>query len=496
MGVFPVIYLLVRAVGAAGDDLTTRVLRNQVLPWSVNSAVLVLAVAAACLVVGVLTGWLVACTDLPMRRAVLVLATLPLAVPSYVAAYGWASTVVGLRGFWPTWWVLAAACVPYVTLPVVAACQRLDGGLLEVARAAGSGPWRAWRQAAWPQLAPAAAAGGLLAALYALSDFGTPALMRHQVLTLAIHRQYGSFVGRERAALLALVLVAGALVLVALEMRARGNGERWRTASGAARMPRRVALGPWRWPAFAVTLLPAAVGVVVPLVALLRRMALGTRTPLDWRNLVDATVSTLTVSLIGGLVALALALGVGVLAARYRSRTSQALESVAFSAHALPGIVVGLTFVYFGLRTAPALYQTMTMLVLAYGVLFMPKAVGAVRTSVAAVPPGLPEVARSLGRTPVRAGLLTGRLAAPGVLVGLCLVVVTAMKELPATLMLRPTGMDTLAVEMWTRTSSAAQGAAAPYAVALVLVASVPSYLLTRRALVESDRRGGEDERE
>lgn len=479
---FPIAYLVVRATGAVGDELTASVLQRQVVPWTVNSLALVAAVGLTCLVVGVATGWWAACTDLPLRGLVLVLAALPLAVPSYVAAYGWTSTVVGLRGFWPTWWVLSAACVPYVTLPVAAACRRLDHGLVEVARAAGSGPWRAWRQAVWPQIAPAAAAGALLAALYALADFGTPALLRHQVLTLAVHRQYGSFVGRERAALLAVVLVVIAVVLVVLELRFRGNGARWRTSGGATRTPRPVALGRWRWPALGFALLPTAVGVVVPLVALFRRMTLGTRSPLHWPTLIDATVATVTVALLGGLLALALALGVGVLAARYRSPLSQGIESVAFSAHALPGIVVGLSFVYFGLRTVPALYQTLTLLVLAYGVLFMPKAVGAVRTSVAAVPPRLPEVARSLGRPPWRAALVTGRLASPGILVGLCLVVVTAMKELPATLMLRPTGMDTLAVEMWSRTSSAAQGAAAPYALALVLVASVPSFLLARRS--------------
>ncbi|MDP9822053.1 ABC transporter permease [Nocardioides massiliensis] len=479
---FPLAYLMVRAGGAVGDELTTSVLQRQVLPWTLNSVVLVVAVGGTCLVLGVLTGWWVACTDLPMRGTVLVLAALPLATPSYVAAYGWTSTIVGLQGFWPTWWVLSAACVPYVTLPVAAACRRLDHGLIEVAQAAGSGPVRAWRQAVWPQIAPAASAGALLAALYALADFGTPALLRHQVLTLAIHRQYGSFVGRERAALLAVILVLGAVLLVALELRARGNGERWRTSAGAARPARPVRLGPWRWAALAVAVVPTVVGVAIPIVALFRRMALGTRSSLHWPTLVDATVATVTVALLGGLLALLLAAGVGVLAARYRSPFSQTIESVAFSAHALPGIVVGLSFVYFGLRTAPGLYQTLTLLVLAYGVLFMPKAVGAVRTSVAAVSPRLPEVARSLGRPPWRAALVTGRLAAPGVLVGLCLVVVTAMKELPATLMLRPTGMDTLAVEMWSRTSSAAQGAAAPYALALVLVASVPSFLLTRRS--------------
>ncbi|HEY1135302.1 MAG TPA: ABC transporter permease subunit, partial [Nocardioides sp.] len=244
------------------------------LPWTVASIVLVLAVAGTCLVLGTVTGWLLAATDLPGRRALLVLATLPLAVPSYVAAYGWLSLRPGLQGFWPTWAILTAACLPYVVLPVAAALRSADHALVEVARAAGRPPLRALVAGLWPQVVPGAAAGALLAGLYALSDFGTPSLLRHQVLTFAVQRQYGSFVGRERAALLALGLVALALVLVVAERALRGNAERWRRAAGAPRPPRPTVLGRWTLPALALVLLPAIVGAVVPVLALFRRLAL------------------------------------------------------------------------------------------------------------------------------------------------------------------------------------------------------------------------------
>ena len=138
--------------------------------------------------------------------------------------------------------------------------------------------------------------------------------------------------------------------------------------------------------------------------------------------------------------------------------------------------------VYLALLLLPSLYQTMWVLVLAYGILFVPKAAGSVRTAVGQVPLELEDVARSLGRSPVRVWTeVTARLAWTGIAAGALLVALTVMKELPATLLLRPTGTDTLATRLWQLTDIAAYGAAAPYAIVLVVIASVPAFLLSRR---------------
>lgn len=480
----PLVYLVVRAAGVLPDGADT-VLRRRLWEWTSASLVLVTAVALTCLVVGVTIAWLLALTDLPGRRWLVVANAVPLAVPSYVSAFGWLDTVPSLRGFWPTWAILTAACLPYVVLPTMAALRVADHSLVDVARSLGRRPWGAFVAGLVPQVAPAALAGALLAGLYALSDFGTPGLMRHEVLTFAVHRQYGSLVGRERAALLALVLVVIALLLVGLERLARGDARRWSVSRQARRAPSPVRLGWWRAPAWALAVLPVLVAAVVPCAALLRRLSLGTRHPLDPAELWSAVVSTAAVSVLGAVAAVTLAGFVGVLAARHPSRSTTAIETLSFAGHALPGITVGLALAYLSLRALPGLYQTVWVLVLAYAVLFLPKAVGSVRAAVGAVPPGLGEVAASLGRGRWRARLMTTRLAAPGISAGFLLVVITAMKELPATLILRPSGLDTLATEIWSRTSSSAQGAAAPYALALVLVASVPALVLSRSSTWE-----------
>jgi iron(III) transport system permease protein len=156
------------------------------------------------------------------------------------------------------------------------------------------------------------------------------------------------------------------------------------------------------------------------------------------------------------------------------------IETAAYSGHALPGVVIGLSLVFLTLAVLPVAYQTVATLAFAYAVLFLPKSLAASRSAIAAVPPVLDQVARSLGRGPVTAWLtVTLRMTWPGIAAGGLLVLLTAMKELPATLMLRPTGMDTLATELWSRTEIAAYGSAAPYALALIALAAVPAWLLS-----------------
>ncbi|MGJ3561433.1 ABC transporter permease [Streptomyces sp. INA 01156] len=168
------------------------------------------------------------------------------------------------------------------------------------------------------------------------------------------------------------------------------------------------------------------------------------------------------------------------LAARHRGRAAHLLEQAAYAGHAVPGITVGLAMVFLAVRFAYPLYQELPLLVAAYAVLFLPVAVGATRAAVLQAPPVLEDVARSR-RGPL--GVLrevTVPLAAPGIAAGAALTFVVCMKELPATLLLRPTGMDTLATRLWTETGTGSYAAAAPYAAVLILIAAVPSYLLGR----------------
>jgi iron(III) transport system permease protein len=489
LALIPLAYLGVRVADAGAATVAEILVRPRTVQTVGTSVALVVVVVGACLLVGLPVAATLARLSVPCRRVWLVLVALPLAIPSYVAAYAWLAQFPAMNGFWAAALVLSLVSMPYVVIPVVAALRSADPDAEEVARTLDRTPVRAFCAATLPQAWPAAAAGSLLVALYVLSDFGAVALFRVDAFTRTIYASYRASFDRSGAAVLSMVLVVLAATLVLAERRVRGRAHRYRTSAGASRTATsadagRLATGG------AVALLAAYVGlaIVVPVGSLLARLAEGSRRALDPGELVTATAGSVGASLLGAVVAVGLALPVGVLAARYRGRLVSGIETVAYTGHALPGVVVGLSLVFFTLGVLPGLYQTLATLAFAYAILFLPKAIGATRSSVGAVPPALEQTARTLGRGPVRAWAATTlRLSWPGIAAGGLLVLLTAMKELPATLMLRPTGFDTLATELWSRTEVAAYGSAAPYALALIALAAVPAWLLSH-ALTRAPR--------
>ncbi|WP_353826290.1 ABC transporter permease [Agromyces sp. SYSU T0242] len=481
LAAIPIIHLVVRVASADPAELAAVFDRPRIPLLVGNSVLLAGSVTATAVVLGVPSAFLLARARLRWRGMWAVLAALPLAMPSYLAAYGWLAWQPSMKGFWAAWLVLSFVSVPYVTLPVAAALRIGSTGLDDVARTLGRGPLGSFMLGTWPQIRPAVLAGALLVCLYTLSDFGGVALFRFPVLTTAIQQAYSASFSRDEAAVLAVLLVTLALLVVLGEQVARGRAARRIQSAPAVGRRRMVRLGRWTAPAMGLLVLVPAVGVVVPVAVLLGRVLTAeTVQAFDAANLGRALANTVMLSAGGAVVAVLLALPIGVLAARYRGRLVRAVESAGYLALGLPGIVVGLSLVFFSLSVVPALYQTALVLAFGYGVLFMPKAIGSIRSATAQVPTSLEDLSRTLGNSRARTWwAVTARLARPGIFAAALLAAVSAMKELPATLMLRPTGTDTLATELWQRTDISAYGAAAPYAVALLLVAAVPAFLLS-----------------
>ncbi|MFZ9750917.1 MAG: ABC transporter permease [Candidatus Nanopelagicales bacterium] len=485
----PLVYLLIRATQSGLSTAGTVLLREKTLSTITTTISLAVLVALLSAVIGISSAWLIQRTNLPMSALFMVLGTLALAIPSYVSTYSWIALVPNFAGFSAAVFILTLTCAPYILLAAYAALRRIDATQEESARALGLSATQVTRRVIWPQARPTVLASVLLVMLYVLSDFGAVSLLRVDTFTRVVHTMYRATYDRSAAAVVAVALVMLAAVLIYAEQRSRCRAVAAKSGLGSIRTANKIDLGWKKYLAASYLLLLAGASVGVPGYVLVTRF-ITVSADIDVADLLAATIATLTAALAGAVLAMVFAIPLGVLAARYKSRLSSFAEYSILLTHALPGVVIGLALVALGSRLG-FLYQTLPLLAFSYAVLFLAKAVGTTRSSIARIPRIYDDVSRSLGYTNWQTiRKVTIPIAAPGVITGFLLVLLTAMKELPATLMLRPTGFDTLAIEIWTKTSISQYGQAAPYALLLVLIAAIPTYLLSRpdRASTEEAR--------
>lgn len=494
------VYLLLRTADAGGEvgDL---LFRWRVLEILARTILLIGCTSALCVALALPLAWLTALTDLPFRRVWAVAVALPLVIPSYIAGFivvvvlgpkGMLADALGalfglerlpdIYGFPGALLILTLLSYPYVLLTVRGSLLRMDPALVESSRALGHGTWATFFKIVLPILRPGIMSGGLLVALYVLSDFGAVSLLRYETFTWAIFVQYESGLERTLGAALSLALVCLALAVVVLESFTRGRARYYRSAQGASRPASLVRLGRWRWPALAFCTVVLALALALPAAVLIywavRGIAAGEPLALLW----GALWNSFYVSGLAALVAVAAALPVAILSVRFPGMFSSFLERISYVGFALPGIAVALALVFFGANFATPLYQTLVLLVFAYVVLFLSPAIGAARASLLQISPRMEEVARSLGSAPLRVLIsVTLPLARPGLISAAALVFLLTMKELPATLLLSPLGFDTLATAVWAATSEAFFAQAALPALLLILASSIPMAFLMLR---------------
>jgi iron(III) transport system permease protein len=503
----PPVYLLIRALDAE-EPIWQILLRPRIAVLLFQTIWLAVAVTASTLLIAVPLAWLTVRSDVPLRRMWGILAPLPLVIPSYVGAYLVASALgprglvqqlleapfgiqrlPSIYGFPGALFILATLSYPYVFLAVRGALLRLDPAQEEAARSLGDNAWQTFRRVTWPLLRPACGVGGLLVALYTLRDFSAVALMRYDTFTRAIYIQYNSY-DRPQAALLALILIVVALPFVVFEMRLQRTPY-LQNALAVTRSPTIVGLGIWRWPAFAFCASVILVSLIFPAAVLLYWLILGLQAGNQMAALGEATLNSIGASGLAALFTTIAALPVAWLVVRRRSGLTIALERLTYAAFALPGIVIALSLVFLGVNHARWLYQTLTMLIIAYGILFIPQAVGTIRSALMQIHPNLEEAAGSLGRAPGAVFVtITLPLLRSGLLAGAGMIFLTAMKELPTTWLLAPIGFKTLATTIWASLSEAFFAAAALPALLIILLSSIPmAFLVLHEQKNEHDHR-------
>jgi iron(III) transport system permease protein len=500
----PVLYVAWRALTLGGDR--GDVFRESLAPaW--RTVQLATFVTAAAGVIGVGLAWLLTRTDLPLASVWRVLAPIPLVFPSFIGA---AAFIAGLgpdgvlrdalelvryhpprrfRGLGASVLVLTLFTYPLVYLPVAARLAALPPQLEESSRLLGDRPVRTFGRVTLPLVRGAIAGGTLIVLLYCLSEFGAVQLLGFDTLTRVVYAT--RLADRAASFMAAAILVVMALAAILVERRLRGPLDH-RTGA-AARRSRAVPLGRWKLPATAFVVIVLGLALVVPVVSLgqwaWRAVANADEPRLDaLRHELGALASpawtTAWLGVVASVIAIAVVVPVAVLAVRRRTPVAAVVTTSITTGFAVPGLVIALSLTFWALR-APGmstLYQTVPLLIVAYVVHFGAQALRSSELAVGSVPRALDESALLLGASPVRRAVTVHLpLMVPGLLAGGGLVMLSVLKELPATLLLAPIGYETLTTRVWGAFEDGFLAEAGFGAIALVAASTLLTWLIVLR---------------
>lgn len=479
------------------------------LAW--NTVRLLAGVAVGAGVLGVSLGWLVAVHRFPARGFFEWALVLPLAMPAYVYGFvmialfdftgpvqSWMRASLGagaglpdIRSYWGVVLTMSLVFYPYVYLLSRSAFAERGVVLVEAAKSLGQSPRTAFWRLALPLARPALASGLALALMETLADVGTVSIFSYDTFSTAVYRVWFGMLDRTAASQIALALIAFAALLVTVERWARRRATH--TVSDARRTRRIESSQGKQWLAMAICAAVLGVAFVLPASMLVVWSVRAFRAGSVASTYPALVGNTLLVAVAAAALTVSAALLLAYTARQVRSRRLRALTAVALLGYAIPGSVVavgvllvlthadGLAGAIMGSPPAFLITSSVAALLFAYMVRFVAAAYYPVQAGLARISPAVDESARALGATPrrilreVHVPMLRGSLVAATILV-----VVEVLKELPATMLIRPFGFETLAVEVWERTNDAMWVEAAPPSLAIVVLGALLVGWLTR----------------
>lgn len=499
----PILYVMGKSL-FAGTEQWVKIFDTRIPGLLRNTLSLTVVVTILSVSIGVSLAWLVNRTNLSGKKVWQWLLALPLVIPPYVGAMayiiifgptGWLKEKwlknsllgsvftdfsINIYSFWGVVFVLTMFTYPYVYLIAGSSLRKMNRSFEDAARIQGYGAMQIFWKVNLPFLRPAIGAGAILVALYVLSDFGAIAMLRYTTFTAAIYYQMGNF-DNVGASILSTVLIAITLIFLFIEGRI-GKKQKYYQTANTYRQPDTIGLGKWSVPALMYVFAVFFFSVLLPVIVLIYWSTVGlTEGALDAKFWEYAWNSVL-VSGIAAIICMVLALPIVYLKLRYPSIITKLIDKGTYSGYALPGVIVALGVVFLFNQYLPLFYNTIGMLFFAYVVRFLPQAMQSGEATLSLVSPRIDEAARSLGHTPLKVMLkVIVPLILPGLLAGGALVFVSSIKELPATLLLRPPGFDTLAVRVWTEASEAVYYLAAPAALLIIIVSILPLRMMLKR---------------
>ena len=458
-------------------------------------------VVISSLILGLLISIILVRFNIPGSKILFTLSVLPLVIPSYIGALTYVSAfspkglfvqlfssfgineIAGIDGFFGSWLVLTLFTYPYVVLICSSALRNLDSTVEDAARSLGKNRFNVYTQVVIPRLKKPIIFSGLLVGLYVISDFGAVSLMRYSTLTKAIYSYYEFNINGDPVIFYSSILIVLALLISFIQ---RGSEEaRSAKVSGTPKISEKTNLSP-RSKVLIYTFLSLVIfsGLILPISVLSYWLIRGLSAGNSVRAVFGGVVGSLGVSLLAALFSVIVSTPIIIMVSQYRSKFGNVLERIMLALYGLPHISVGVAILFITIKIFPSIYQSFTALIISYLIVFLPQAIGAGQASMEQVKSNYLDASAGLGMSKLKSFYrITLPLIYRGLFAGGALVFLSTMKELPQTLLLRPTGLNTMAIDIWSYASEGLFTQAAFSSFILLAISAIPTYILSTRNL-------------
>ena len=468
-----------------------------------NTMLLFIFVVISSLILGLLISIILVRFNIPGSKILFTLSVLPLVIPSYIGALTYVSAfspkglfvqlfsslgineIAGIDGFFGSWLVLTLFTYPYVVLICSSALRNLDSTVEDAARSLGKNRFNVYTQVVIPRLKKPIIFSGLLVGLYVISDFGAVSLMRYSTLTKAIYSYYEFNINGDPVIFYSSILIVLALLISFIQ---RGSEEaRSAKVSGTPKISEKTNLSP-RSKVLIYTFLSLVIfsGLILPISVLSYWLIRGLSAGNSVRAVFGGVVGSLSVSLLAALFSVIVSTPIIIMVSQYRSKFGNVLERIMLALYGLPHISVGVAILFITIKIFPSIYQSFTALIISYLIVFLPQAIGAGQASMEQVKSNYLDASSGLGMSKLKSFYrITLPLIYRGLFAGGALVFLSTMKELPQTLLLRPTGLNTMAIDIWSYASEGLFTQAAFSSFILLAISAIPTYILSTRNLTK-----------
>lgn len=494
----PVLYVIIRAVSAPLEKWQV-LFRTRIPALLWNTVSLAGAVSILTTLVGVSLAWLLEHTDFPGRKYLKVILTLPLVIPPYIGALTYiiifgrrgilysyfGSSLIDIYSFFSVVFVLSMFTFPYVFLIVSAALSKISANYEEAGRSCGAAAPVIFRRITLPLVMPAILSGNLIVFFYILSDFGAVAMLRYTTFTSSVYFQMVGKLDRAGAAILSLVTIVLGLFVLTVKTHFERNKTSFQNPK-SNRMTKPHSLGKYKPLCIAFVLFVLFFSVLLPLGTLVAWSIKGIYANAVTFKMISYMKNSFFISIGAAIVTMLLSVPAAYFKYRYPSKTTNVMNGICNMGLIIPGTLLALGMIFMINHYFVWLVGSPIMLILGHAIRYFPRNLQSSEASMSLISPAMDEMGYSLGK---RFGTVLYKVILPtimpGVLSGGALVMVSSLKELPVTLMLRPPGYDTLAVRIWIQASDGFYTNAAPAGLIIVVVSLIPLYFLVKKEMGE-----------